>query len=92
MNWIVAAAIVGGFTLTGVGLFYLMRRLMARRDSRRMSQALTITHEIFENLDKVPNTLINRELRKGLVLLIKHHVDVLMCWKPCNPDTSTSCT
>ena len=55
---------------------YLIKRV-ARQQARRMTRALSISHGIFTTLERVPDSLINRDLRRGLVLLISHHLDVL---------------
>ena len=50
-----------------------------------MSDALTHTQEIFNCLERVPNGLIARDLRRGLVLIISAHLKILTDLQPRHP-------
>ena len=50
-----------------------------------MSRALTQTQALFNHLEHVPNGLITRELRRGLVLIISAHLKVLTDLQPRHP-------
>jgi hypothetical protein len=72
--WITAT--LAAVALAGFTYRYMIRR-RARRETARMTEALAVSHTIFTALEHLPDALINRDLRRGLVLLLTHHIDVL---------------
>lgn len=78
---ILICAIAGGCWV----VYTFSSRAVARREGRRLSEALGTTSALFAALDKIPNVLIGRELRRGLVLIASHHVNVLTKLQPRHP-------
>ncbi|NKB98545.1 MAG: hypothetical protein GKR90_08650 [Pseudomonadales bacterium] len=81
---IIAILICGGLS-AGIWFYYYSQRAVTRRDGRRMTVALVQSRAIFQNLDKIPNALISRDLRKGLVLIVGHHLKTLNDLQPRHP-------
>ncbi|MFT7654710.1 MAG: hypothetical protein ACI9ON_002501 [Limisphaerales bacterium] len=46
---------------------------------------LATTESLFSTLDDVPNVLISRDLRRGLVLIASHYIDVIVDIQPKHP-------
>ena len=67
----VAAAIIGW------AAYRYMARRAARREATLMTRALAVSHALFTALEHVPDALINRELRRGVVLLLTHQLKIL---------------
>lgn len=74
LAWIAATATTIALT---AGIYTLLRRREAKLRAQKMTRALSKTHTILTAIEHIPDPLINRDLRRGLVLLLSHHVDVL---------------
>jgi hypothetical protein len=66
-------------------LWQLKQKLDLRREARRLSAALSVSHAVFQALDHLPQSLLSRDLRRGLVLLLHHHINVLKQVNPMHP-------
>lgn len=77
--WI--AASVTTIVLTA-GLYTLFKRREAKLRAHKMTRALSKTHAILTAVEHIPDPMINRDLRRGLVLLLSHHIDVLTRTSP----------
>lgn len=68
-------------SLTAVAVAWFSYRYITRRQARRetvlMTRALAVSHAVFTALEHVPEALINRDLRRGVVLLLTHQLEVL---------------
>lgn len=69
----------------GLGVLYFSKRSLALRAGRRLSHALANCQNMFHALKDIPDTLISRDLRIALVLLLKHHVETLCEMQPRHP-------
>ena len=65
------------------GIYTQLKRREAKLRARKMTRALSKTHTILTAIEHIPDPLINRDLRRGLVLLLSHHIEVL---HKTNPD------
>jgi hypothetical protein len=65
--------------------FRYLKRYQARQATQRVSQALAVSHAVFTALEHVPNGLISRNLRRGLVMLLSHHLENLRVTNPHHP-------
>lgn len=79
---LIAGLIVGTCTAAGALAAWVWRRTAVQRTRRQVSAALAAAHEIFAAIEKIPPSLISRELRRGLVLLAKHHIDKVQRLQP----------
>ena len=89
MDWLTTTLIWGlcavvAAILTWAGYRFLNRH-RTRLEAQRMTRALSISHAVFTALEHVPNSLINRDLRRGLVLLLTHHIEVMQAANPQHP-------
>ena len=66
-------------------VYYFSAKAVARRQGSKLSQALATTESLFSSLDDVPNVLISRDLRRGLVLIASHYIDVVVDIQPNHP-------
>lgn len=57
--------------------YYFSSQAYTRKQTRRLNKALTTTQAIFNAVDNVPNVLISRDLRRGLVLIINFYINEL---------------
>ncbi len=80
LAWIAATATTVVLT---AGIYTQLKRREATLRARKMTRALSKTHTILTAIEHIPDPLINRDLRRGLVLLLSHHIDVL---SKTNPD------
>ncbi len=64
---------------------YLRRRAAALRSTRQLRNALSTCHAVFTALESVPSTMLSRDLRKGLVLMVSAHLDRLKIANPEHP-------
>jgi len=68
-------------SITVAGTVFSIARFIHKRNTRietgRITRALTINHTLFTALEHIPNGLVSRDLRRGLVLLLTHHIAVL---------------
>lgn len=75
--------------LTAAGMAWFTYRYLCKRQARlettRMSLSLSASHAIFTAIEHIPDALINRDLRRGLVLLLTHHLEVLRATNPLHP-------
>ncbi len=78
--WIAATATTMVLT---AGFYTLFKRREAKISAQKMTRALSKTHAMLTAIEHIPDPLINRDLRRGLVLLLSHHIDVL---NKTNPD------
>ncbi len=69
----------------GIASTWYLLRAAPRREGRRLANAIQSTEAIFQCLDRVPNNLINRDLRRCTVLLLSHHLEVLRDIQPRHP-------
>lgn len=69
----------------GVVSYYFSTRALALRERRRVSKSLATTQAILTALDHVPNALVSRDLRRGLVLILNHHAGILTELQPEHP-------
>ncbi len=76
------AALAAGL---GWGVYHLLGRRKSARQAARMSRALSTCQAVFTALEHVPDGLINRDLRRGLVLLLNRHVATLAEINPRHP-------
>ncbi len=83
--WIVIPAVFATCMAITIALYFASRRTRARRTGERLSRSLAQIHAIFSALDQVPDVLITRDLRRGLVLLVSHHVGLLSDLAPRHP-------
>ncbi len=83
--WIVIPAVFATSIAITIALYFASRRSRARRTGERLSRSLGLIHEVFTALEQVPDVLITRDLRRGLVLLISHHVQILNGLAPRHP-------
>jgi hypothetical protein len=79
LAWIAATATTVVLT---AGIYTQLKRREAKIRARKMTRALSKTHTILTAIEHIPDPLINRDLRRGLVLLLSHHVDVLNTTNP----------
>ena len=68
-----------------VPTYYLLRRFLNRRQAQRFARAVTMAHNIFEGLKPIPDILIQRDLRRGLVLLLSSQLAVIRQHNPGHP-------
>jgi hypothetical protein len=75
--------------LTTTGLAWFIYQSLCKRQARlettRMTQSLAASHAIFTACEHIPDGLINRDLRRGLVLVLTHHLEVLGETNPLHP-------
>ena len=57
--------------------YYYLRRYLFRRNSRRVTRALIQCQQIFSTLEHIPDPLIRRDVRSGVVHLLNHHIQIL---------------
>jgi hypothetical protein len=80
-----ATLLACGLVGTSIGVLLFSKKSFARRASRRLSHAITNCQRIFRALGDIPDTLISRDLRIALVLLLKHHIETLSELQPRHP-------
>ncbi len=68
-----------------VPVYHIVRGRLARREAARFSRALSASHAVFTALEHVPDVLLQRDLRRGLVLLLNAHLDTLEHYNPAHP-------
>lgn len=69
----------------GWGVYMWLNRRKNTRQATRMSRALTTSQAVFTALEHIPDGLINRDLRIGLVLLLNNHLAALAEINPKHP-------
>ena len=63
---------------------FLSKHLQGRRQ-QLAAQGLSVCQQIFELADAIPSTQMPRELRRGLVLIVDHHLQELESVQPAHP-------
>ncbi|XOV85063.1 MAG: hypothetical protein ACFHXK_08035 [bacterium] len=80
--WIAATATTMALT---AGIYVQLKRREAKLRARKITRALSKTHALLTAIEHIPDPMINRDLRRGLVLLMSHHIDVLHQTNPEHP-------
>ena len=57
--------------ITTVPMYHIVRGRVARREAARLSRSLSASHAIFTALEHVPDSLLQRDLRRGLVVDVR---------------------
>ena len=82
--FIAAAVVICVSAFASLAWVVLTRRVGHRR-TQELRDALSTTHAVFTALDQIPNTIIPRDLRVALVLLVNYHLDKLTQLQPQHP-------
>ena len=80
-----SALIITIIVAASIGGYFFSTRAVARRDGRKLTRSIAMTQSMFDALDQIPNGLITRDLRRGCVLTINHHLGVLARIQPRHP-------
>ncbi len=68
-----------------VPVYQIIKSRLARREAANLSRALSASHAVFTALEHVPDSMIQRDLRRGLVLLLTAYLDTLEEHNPLHP-------
>lgn len=66
-------------------IYFTSAKARARRDSRKLALSVRDAEQLLSWMDQVPNKLVARELRKGLVLTLQYHIEQLESLQPRHP-------
>ena len=70
-------------------IYQIVKSRLARREAANLSRALSITYAAFTALEHIPDGMIHRDLRRGLVLLLTSYLDTLEAHNSSHPHLRT---
>jgi len=80
--WLVTTIVIATIA---VPAYQLLSKARARHNAHSFTKALSRAHAILSALEPIPDALIQRDLRRGLVLLLNDHLRVLADQNPEHP-------
>jgi len=80
--WLLTTIVIAAIA---VPAYLLLSKARARRNAHSFTKALSRAHAILTALEPIPDAMIQRDLRRGLVLLLNDHLRVLAGQNPEHP-------